>query len=104
MQASKQASMQVSGGNQVWLLMLRSGYMLVAVKVSSSIAKHSSSSGNNANLNESKSQFQLKLSLAQFSLSYLINLRRILQAVFGVAFFRPEVLGGNNPCSNISYV
>ena len=50
MQASKQASMQVSGGNQVWLLMLRSGYMFVAVKVASCIDKLSSSSGNNANL------------------------------------------------------
>ena len=57
----KQASMQVSGSNQVHSL-LRTGYVMVV----------GNQQCNAANPNQSKPQFQLELRLAQFSPSLFL--------------------------------
>ena len=83
MHASKHASMQVSGSNQVhWLIELRIF---------------------NSNLNKSKTQFQLEMSLAQFSPSLLwflclINVSGVISRYFSAIPFslnwkvRPDFL------------
>ena len=70
MQASKQTSMQVSGHGSFSYL-CSAGYLLVAVKIASSIFVNRL---NATNLKSSKSQFQFQfeLSLAQFSPSLFV--------------------------------
>ena len=71
-EASKQASMQVSGhgSNQVLLLILSGGYLLVAVKIASSIFVNQPNA-TKPKSSETQFKFQFELSLAQLSPSLL---------------------------------
>ena len=85
--------MQVSGhgSNQVLLLILSGGYLLVAVKIASSIFVNQPNA-TKPKSSETQFKFQFELSLAQLSPSLLLGIMYRMQAICLDYFLPLEII------------